>query len=157
MPNEFENARNESIRRRSMEAAEAREVSKENEMDAESKKGAAMERADVLIREVKNNRQQVQNLVVHIQEVMKAIAQLRAQLQLAASNDDPASIVQDKEKVAKLKKNIALHKEEILKMKDELVSEQIKELQKGIGVEWGMAELEKKAKEMVEALITRIT
>lgn len=103
--------------------------SKEAEVDPELKAAAAMERADYLVGEVKNSKKQVQNIVMHMTQVLATIKQLRKQLQLADS-DDESAVAQDKERVTALKERIAEYKDEILKMKDELIAGQMQELQK---------------------------
>ena len=110
--------------------AEQRE-SKEAEKDPELLAAASMERADLLVREVKSSKQQMQNIAVNIASVKKTIQQLRAQLQLATldNDDDPASIKQDKKAMEELQKKIAYHYDELLKMRDELITEQMKEIQ----------------------------
>lgn len=115
-------------RRRSREAQEiyreSRET-KENEDNAELKAAAAMERADYLVREVKTNKNQMQNIMLHMQAVLQAIRDLRSALALPQSRTDEASTVQDKKRVEDLKQKILEYKDELLKMKDELFAEQI--------------------------------
>ncbi|HBU07436.1 MAG TPA: hypothetical protein DEB09_05130 [Candidatus Magasanikbacteria bacterium] len=136
-------------------SAEQRE-NKEGEANKELQAAVAMERADVMIREVKNSQKQMQNIVRHMQEVQTAIRQLRAQLQLAQTDDDVSSLKQDKKKVEELKKKIGGYLEELEKMRGELVREQMEELKNGIGVGMTSAQLQKKAEEMVQQLIDSV-
>ena len=147
----------QEFRRKSREAGEpvreSRET-REGEPDPELQAAAAMERADVLVKEVKQSKQQMQNIVIHMQQVKQAIRKLRAQLQLAQNgDDDPESIKHDKKTIELLKNKIKEHAGELEKMRDDLVREQIEELRSGEGA--GMTEetLQAKAEELVEDLI----
>lgn len=125
----------------SIESEKSRELSRERERNYESKESkeaetdkelqaaAALERADFLVGEVKSSKKQMQNIVVHMQQVLAALKALREQLQISTSTEDN-SIVQDKKRVDELKKKIADYKDELLKMKDELVVAQMQDLQK---------------------------
>jgi len=106
---ETEKRINLSERERNYESRE----SKEGEVDAELKKASAMEKADYLVKEVKSSKKQMQNIVMHMQQVTQAIRQLRAQLQLVQDDDDPASIKQDKKKVEELKLKIKGYGDEL--------------------------------------------
>ena len=55
----------EDWKRRSQEASEVGYESKEGEVDEEVKKAAAMERADYLVKEVKQSKKQMQNILLH--------------------------------------------------------------------------------------------
>ncbi|MFH1286263.1 MAG: hypothetical protein ABII02_00745 [Candidatus Magasanikbacteria bacterium] len=142
------------ILKRSQEAEPTRE-SKEAEADPEIESAATMERADYLVKEVKQSKQQMQNILVHMQQVTQAIRQLRAQLQLA-DGGDPSSVAQDKHRIEELKKKISEHKDELIKMRDDLVREQVEELRDGVGVGMSSDELQKKAEQMVDEMIHEI-
>ena len=153
----FESEQQENIRR-SREARE-RDVeqreSKESEMTPEAQAAATMERADFLVKEVKSGKQQIQNIVVHMQQVLQAIQALRQQLQI--QSDDTASSVQHDEKhIENLKKKIATHKDELLKMKDELVAAQTEQIREGEGVGLTDLQLKTKAEEMVERIMREV-
>ncbi|MFA6427216.1 MAG: hypothetical protein WCW16_02075 [Candidatus Magasanikbacteria bacterium] len=146
------------IRRRSREAQErAVEVreSKEKEMDPEAQAAATMERADFLVKEVKSGKQQVQNIMLHMQQVLVAIQALRQQLQLQ-TDGSVSSVEQDKKQIETLKKKIIVHKDELLKMKEELINTQVEEIRKGGGAGLSDAELRAKSKELVERIITEL-
>ncbi|MFZ2189396.1 MAG: hypothetical protein WA057_03335 [Candidatus Magasanikiibacteriota bacterium] len=142
--------------RESREYGAERKESREGEVNKELQAAAAMERADVMIREVKSSKKQMQNIVRHMQEVQTAIRQLRAQLQLAQTDDDVSSLKQDRKKVEELKKKIGGYIEELEKMRGDLIREQMEELKNGIGVGMTSAQLQKKAEEMVEDLINSV-
>ena len=150
----FETQRDNELRnRRSREAQEMRGEVRENEPDAELKKAAAMERADVIIKEVKGNKKQMQNIVLHMQTVLQTIKQLRQQLQLAQVDDDVTSVKADKKRVEELKRKIADYGFELEKMRGDMIREQIEELKGGIGVGMTVGQLQTKAEEMVEEMI----
>lgn len=136
-------------------AAENKE-GKEGEADNELKAGAAMERADVIVKEVKQSKKQMQNIVMHMQTVLTAIRQLRQQLQLAQVDDDVSSVRQDKKQVEELKKKIKEYGEELEKMKGDLIREEIEELKKGVGVAMSADEIYDKAEKNVDELIEQV-
>ena len=146
---------NEALRRRSLEAQEVGYESKEGEVDEEVKKAAALERADYLVKEVKSSKQQIQNIVLHMQQVVNSIRQLRAQLQLADNVDDPSSVAQDKKKVEELKSKIGEYSNELEKMKGDLIREQVEELKQD-NVEMTPDQLQTKAEDMVNKMIADI-
>ena len=145
--------------RRSREAressVESRE-SKEGEADPELKAAAAMERADVMIREVKSSKKQMQNIIRHIQEVQTAIRKLRAQLQLAQNDEDDTSVKQDKKQVNELMLKIRGYVEELENMREDLIREQMEELENDMAIGASMEELKKKAEDMVDDMIRKV-
>lgn len=104
--------------------AENRENREEKQLDQELKAAAAMERADFLSREVKSSQKQIQNIVLHMQQVIATIKQLRAQLDLPVSND-ASSLEEDARRVEKLKEQIRTHRSELDSMREQLISEQV--------------------------------
>ena len=149
---ESEQENRRRLSRESRESSAEFRENKEGEVDEELQKAAAMERADLVIKEVKSSQKQMQNIARNMQEVQKAIRQLRAQLQLAQNNDDPVSVVQDKKRIEELKNKIAENISELENMREDLIREQLDELQKQ---NLGLSELElkNKAEELVEELI----
>ena len=131
--------------------------SKEAEKDPELLAAASMERADLLVREVKTSKKQMQNIAVNIANVKKTIQQLRAQLQLAIQEEeeDPASIKQDKKALEELQKKIAYHYDELIKMRDELIRENVKDLQQKMPY-LSFEELHAKAEGMVDSLLESV-
>jgi len=146
----------ENRRRRGVESREFGVESKENKENEELKAAAAMERADTIIREAKNSKKQMQNIVVHMQTVISAIRQLRAQLQLVQSDDDDSSVKQDKKKIAELTKKLEDYGDELIKMKADLIREQMEELKNDIGEGGSVEELQKRAEELVDELIKQV-
>ncbi len=151
----IETEKTNSLRRRSLEGREIKAEQKEKQDDAELESAAAMERADVLIREAKTSKKQMQNIVLHMQTVLSAIRQLRQQLQLAEESDDPTSVKQDKKQIEELKKKIREYGDELEKMRGDLVREQMEELSRrkvGMTTE----ELQRKAEKLVEEMIQQV-
>ena len=138
------------------EASQESRESKENEVNEELKRATAMEKADYLVKEVKGNKKQMQNILVHMQQVTNAIRQLRNQLQLAQTDDDVSSVKQDKKRIEELKSKIKEHVSEIEKMKGDLIREQVEELRNGVGVGLSSEDLQKKAEMIVNNLIKEI-
>ena len=112
----------------------SRESRERFEMDAQAEAAAAMERADMIVKDVKSSKQQMKNIVMNMHMVKQQIQQLRQQLQLA-DNDDANSLQQDQKTVDELKKKISGHQQELLSMREDLIREQKEELitQKFVG------------------------
>jgi len=151
MHSETEQERRKRSREATERAYEAREA-KESEQDEELKAAAAMERADFLSKEVKQSSQQMQNIILHMQQVRSAIAQLRVQLQLPG-DDTSASVAQDEKRVAQLRKKIAAYQDELRKMRADLIREEMQELQNGVGVAMTTEQLQRLAETRVDAMI----
>lgn len=103
---------------------------REQEIDPELAKASMMERADILVKEVKTNQKQLQNIALHMQQVMAAIKQLRQQLQIQDDDEDPSSIQHDKEKVEQLKKKIGEYIADLEGMKDAILRDLVLDLKK---------------------------
>jgi len=116
------------------EVEPSRESRERFEMDAQAEAAAAMERADVIVKDVQSSKKQMKNIVMNMHVVKQQITQLRQQLQLA-DNDDVSSLQQDQKLVDELKQKIAGHQHELLAMRDDLIREQKEELieQKFVG------------------------
>lgn len=108
---------------------ESRESKEGDGLDKELKAAAAMERADFLSREVKSSQQQMQNIVMHMQQVIVAIKKLRAELNLPG-NEDASSVEEDARRIAKLKNQIQEYRTELESMREDLVREQAQDLVK---------------------------
>jgi len=128
--------------------------SKEAELDPELKAAAAMERADYLTGEIKSSKKQIQNIVVHMSQVLQALKQLRAQLQLSEDGDH-ASLEQDNKRIEELKSKISEHKDELIKMKDELIVGYMNELQKQDAT-MGESALREKAEQAVDNVLNEL-
>lgn len=106
---------------------ESRESKESDGLDKELKAAAAMERADFLSREVKSSQQQMQNIVMHMQQVIAAIKKLRAELNLTGT-EDVNSVEEDTRRIAKLKTQIQEYRAELESMREDLVREQTQDL-----------------------------
>jgi len=107
---------------------------KEAETSPEAQAAAAMERAEVIVKEVQSNKKQMQNILMHMGQVQAAIKALRQQLALQ-DQGDAASLAQDAAAIEKLKQKIREYKDELIAMQDDLLRAQIaetKETQPGI-------------------------
>lgn len=98
------------------------ETKEDGEMTEEVKMAAARERAEYLVKEVKQGNQQIQNIMVHMQQVLVTLAQLRADLELKTVVVDPASIVEDRKRVERLTQKITEYQHELSTMSDEIRS-----------------------------------
>ena len=96
------------------------ETKEDGELAEEAKAAAARERAEYLVKEVKQGNQQIQNIMVHMQQVLMTLAQLRAELELKTEAEDPTSIVEDKKRMEKLTQKITEYRRELSTMKDEI-------------------------------------
>lgn len=145
----------EQFRKRSHEREPLREQkeTKEAEANEELKRAAAMERADYLAKEVKQSKQQIQNILLHMQQVLAAIQALRDELNLSVS-EDASSVAEDKKRVAALRKKINEHQKEIQTMREDLIREQVAQL-KEEGAGGGLDVLRARAENMVDNLIGR--
>ncbi len=142
----------QDILKKSREAREINYESKEGEPDPELQAAASLERADYLVKEVKSSKQQMQNIALHIQQVKQAIKQIRAELQLRSAGNT-TSTDQDEVRLNKLKNQIEEYQDELVKMRDDLVKEQIEELKKTTDANVTLEGLKQKAEKMVDELI----
>lgn len=146
------------VGRESREQKESRESkeNKESELDPEARALAVLERADIIVKEVKTSKKQMQNIFVNMQQVKATIKQLRALLQLQDDdNDDHHSAEQDKKRIQELRKKITLHQTELENMRHDLVCYQKEELEKqNLGL--SAQALQEKAEKMVEQMIASV-
>lgn len=108
-------------------AAESKEKSKD---DALEKAMGARERAEVVSQEVQNTQKQMQNITMNMQQVVKAVSALRAQLALADDGAIP-SVGHDKQVLDRLQKKMVDLKGQLGDLKKALIIEE----QKKIGAE----------------------
>lgn len=105
---------------------------KERDLSPEAAAAAMKERAEFLVKEVKNNQTMMQNILMNMAQVKQLIQKIRAQLQLAQQQDESQSVQEDAKYVEELKKQIADHKKELINMREDLIhiySEDIKQQQ----------------------------
>ncbi|MEK7084373.1 MAG: prepilin-type N-terminal cleavage/methylation domain-containing protein, partial [Patescibacteria group bacterium] len=155
----FPTEQQEQQRRRSYEGREAREEreSHEDKENPEAKAAAAMERAELITKEIKQTKKQMQNIVLHMQEVARLIREIRQELRLAESDaEDHPSIARDAERMESLRKKIQEYQKELSAMRGDLIREQMEELKNGVGVGMSTDELRVKAEEMVERMMQMV-
>ena len=133
------------------QSKESRESREGFEMDAQAEAAAAMERAELIVKDVKSTKNQMKNIVMNMHAVKQQIRKLRQQLQLADSDDD-SSLVQDQKFIDDLKKKIAVYSDELVSMRDDLVSEQKAEL-----LESGfVGDVQSEAEKRIDAMIADV-
>lgn len=118
----------DTLQKRTVEAARESRETREAETDPELQAAASKERADYLVKEVKTNQQQVQNIALHIVQVQQALKKLRAELQLSEQGDS-MSVQQDRARIEILKKQIGEYMSELVAMKEDLIQFEIQELE----------------------------
>jgi chromosome segregation ATPase len=104
--------------------AESKEKSKD---DALEQAMGARERAEVVSTEVQTTQKQMQNITMNMQQVVKAVAALRAQLALSDAGAIP-SVRHDQKVLEKLQKKMSDLKGQLGDLKRALVSEEQKKL-----------------------------
>jgi polyribonucleotide nucleotidyltransferase len=97
----------------------------------------------------------MQNILINIQQVTKAVSDLLKQMNIKDDND-PDSVRRDKEFLKKLKNKIQKHREELLKMKNDLVREKARQMAESSGTVLSSAEIEEKATKEVEEMINQV-
>lgn len=152
--NSFETERQfDTLQKKSAETARESRESKEAERDPELQAAASKERADYLVKEVKTNQQQMQNIVMHVAQVQQALKKLRAELQLSEQGDS-MSVQQDKARIEALKKQIGEYMGELIAMKEDLIVFEMNELKKGgvVGSDHLRSEAQKRVENMLRTL-----
>ena len=86
---------------------------------------------------------------------MKALKELREQLQLTQTEED-ASVLQDKKRISDLQERIFEYKDELRKMRGDLVREQINVLREERKNILSEVELVERAEEMVSAMMKEV-
>jgi len=140
-------------------ASEGREVrfeSKENKEAQELKKLAAKERAETISKEVRSTKQQIQNIMANMQQVIKAVQAIRAQLQLVDNNEEVIpSVRHDQKRVGELKVRLMDLGSQLDGLKQALVEEEKKRLQAENPVLMG-EKLEVEADKIVEEVLKKL-
>ncbi|MFA7654319.1 MAG: hypothetical protein WCX97_04805 [Candidatus Magasanikbacteria bacterium] len=147
--------RNESGQRNSYEGREVVFESKEDKEKAELKKAAARERAEVVSKEVKNTKQQIQSIMASMQQVIKAVAAIRAQLQLAQQPEDNIpSVRSDKRRVGELNVKLMDLGSQLDGLKSALLEEERKRLREEGKLNGATLEIE--ANRLVEEILAKL-
>ncbi|MFA6486585.1 MAG: hypothetical protein WCT40_04450 [Candidatus Magasanikbacteria bacterium] len=140
--------------------AEARDVgveTKEGREKAEAKKAGARERAEVVSKEVKNTKQQIQHIMANMQQVIAAVRAIREQLQLAKNGEDEAipSVRRDEQRIVGLKNKLMDLKSQLGDLKIALLAEEINRLREE-NPDLAMAYAQKQAEESVDRIMATI-
>lgn len=146
----------ESYRARA-NSREGRELSaeqKEKAVEQAEKKLAAKERAEVVSKEIKTTKNQIQHIVANMSQVIKAVAAIRAQLGVTTTGGIP-SVDRDEKILEELKKKLAGLMGEIKDLKVALLAEEIKSVKEELP-DWNdaavFAEAEQRANRILEIL-----
>lgn len=153
--NEFEKFNESERRKKSNEGRESREGGAEKKAEEAEKKMAARERVEAVGKEVKNTKQQIQNIVANMAQVVKAVAAIRAQLQIAQSDDNIPSVQRDKKALEGLRKRLDNLFGEIKDLKGALLAEEKKSIQQETG-NWVEGDVEAEAQRRVEAILEKL-
>jgi hypothetical protein len=122
---EFEKEQDPFLKRPPIEGAELGFENKgAKEAEAEKKMGAK-ERMETVSKEVKTTKNQIQNIVANMQQVIRAVALIRAELELAGDSDIPA-VKEDEHQLDELKKKLAGLNSEVDDLKIALLQEEQK-------------------------------
>jgi len=152
--NQFEQQRDELRRRNTAKGRELNREQKEKQAEEAEKKMAAKERLEATSKEIKTTKNQIQNIVANMQQVVKAVAAIRAQLQVA-QNDDIPSVQRDKKVLEGLQKKLERLYGEIKDLKVALEAEEQKAVQEEFA-EWGAEEIAEEAQRRVEGIMKKL-
>ncbi len=152
--NEFEKNQDNLRRRNTAEGAEWNMEAKEKQVEEAEKKMAAKERFEATSKEIKNTKQQIQNIVANMQQVVKAVAAIRAQLQLAQDGDIP-SVERDKKTLEALQKKLDGLFGEIKDLQAALLAEEQKAVQEEFS-DWSAQAILEEAGRRVKEILKRL-
>lgn len=136
------------------ESAEVAVESKEKQVEEAEKKLAAKERLEMTSREIKTTKNQIQNIVANMQQVVKAVAAIRAQLQLSQGGSIP-SVQQDEKILQVLRSKLDALYGEIGDLKNALLAEEKKNVQEEspeLAAEDVVREADRRVHEILEKL-----
>lgn len=154
MSSEFEKNQEARRRRNSLEGAEASLEAKEKQAEEAEKKMAAKERIEAVGKEVKSTKNQIQNIVANMAAVVKAVAAIRAQLQIQHDEEIP-SLKHDTKALEALKKKLANLYSEIKDLKAALLAEEAKSVREE-HKDWPDKAVAEEAKERVAEILRRL-
>lgn len=139
--------------RQNAESAELRMENKENQEGEEEKKMAARERAEQFSREVQNTKKQAQNILVNMQQVIKAVQMIRNQLGL--SGGQIPSVSQDEKTLKKLQEKLANLSDQLDDLKLALEQEEKKSISEE-HPDWNQDLINAETKRRVEDLLQKL-
>ncbi len=148
----------ENERRRNL--TEGREIgveaNKEKQAEEMEKKMGAKERAEKTVREVRSAQQQAQRVMGSMQQVVKAVAAIRAQLQLTTKEgDDIPSVAQDQKVLDQLQKKMFDLKSQLGDLKTALTQENVRDLERE-HPEWSAEQVTQAVQAMTAEWVKRL-
>lgn len=152
--NQLEQPSTYERRRNATESAETNAEAKEKQVEEAEKKLAAKERAEVVGKEVKSTKQQIQHILANMQQVVLAVAAIRKQLQLSDDNVIP-SVEQDKKSLDALRKKLDGLMSEMGDLRVALTAEETKAVQEEYP-DWNAAAVAAEVEQRVTALYNKL-
>ncbi|MBU0545706.1 hypothetical protein KKA13_00420 [Patescibacteria group bacterium] len=131
------------------------EARQEKEKEMEKKLGAR-ERVEKVSYEVKSAKKQMQNIIVNMQQVVKAVHAIRVQLGLATGGSQTIpSVEKDKKTLEDLKKKLAKLNGQLSDLRVALVQEEIEEVRKEHS-DWNEEQIQVEAEKLADAMIQEL-
>ncbi len=146
------------MRRNAAERREAGvEANKEKQAEEMEKKMGAKERAEKVTREVRTTQQQAQRVMGSMQQVVKAVAAIRAQLKLTTKPGDDSipSVEQDKKVLEQLQKKMFDLKSQLGDLRTVLTQENARDVEKE-HPGWDAAQVQQAAEALTEEWVKRL-
>ncbi len=132
------------------------EASKEKQAEELEKKLGARERAEQVTKEVRTTQQQAQRVMGSMQQVVKAVAAIRAQLQLSPQADSVIpSVEQDQKTLDLLKKKMFDLKSQLGDLKAVLTAEHRRDIE-AEHADWTPKQVEEAAAALTEDWVKRL-
>jgi hypothetical protein len=150
----FEKESENLARRNRSESTESGFESKEKQDEALEKKLGAKERMEQVTHEVKTTKQQMQNIVMNMQQVVSAVAAIRAQLNLKSDTNIP-STEQDQRALEILQKKLQSLSGQLEDLKNALLVEEKRKItEENPGL--SQAEVQSRAEDQVSAVLKQL-
>lgn len=131
------------------------ESSKERQIDDLEKKMGARERVEQVTHEVKHTQKQMQNIMLNMQQVVRAVATIRKQLQLDETDANIPSLTHDQKVTESLQKKLFSLKSQLDSLRLVLLKEEKEQLRKE-NPHLSEKELEHVAQSTVEDILKRL-
>ena len=132
------------------------EANKEKQAEEMEKKMGAKERAEKVTKEVRTTQQQAQRVMGSMQQVVKAVAVIRAQLKLTTKDgDDIPSVAQDQKVLEQLQKKMFDLKSQLGDLRVALTQENVRDLERE-HPEWNAEQVRQAAEAMTEEWVRRL-
>lgn len=151
---QLEKTANRLLRRNYAEGAELASEAKEKQTEEAEKKLAARERLEQTSREIKTTKNQIQNIIANMQQVVKAVQAIRAQLGVSDAGNIP-SVERDEVAVAALRKKLNGLYGEIKDLQGALLLEERKSIQEE-HTDWPAEAISQEAERRVQAILHQL-